>query len=279
MPFLVLATLRQNKRVIRYLLSQGVENVNVRDEASGNTPLHYAIMMVDGEEEDGKGRKELTALLALPPFLPPSLLPSLPPSLLPSLSVPIVTPSSSLAYFLTSSPPLFPLSGRGRRMRALASLLRRFRRHLPPHAWLGRKGRREDTGEEGTEEERQMDMVTFLLYLGANPTAKNKKGNTPLMELARFQAHGRARWEGGREGGKRDKLLNFFLSLEGQGATTRSYYSVPPPLPLGQPQCLSVLLPATPWRTLFLPPALHAARGREGATGHARDARAHAGGV
>lgn len=134
MPFLVLATLRQNKRVIRYLLSQGVENVNVRDEASGNTPLHYAIMMVDGEEEDG----------------------------------------------------------RGRRMRALASLLRRFRRHLPPHAWLGRKGRREDTGEEGTEEERQMDMVTFLLYLGANPTAKNKKGNTPLMELARFQAHGRA---------------------------------------------------------------------------------------
>jgi len=53
MPFLVLATLRQNKRVIRYLLSQGVENVNIRDDASGNTPLHYAIMMLDGEKEDG----------------------------------------------------------------------------------------------------------------------------------------------------------------------------------------------------------------------------------
>ena len=58
MPFLVLATLRQKKRVIRYLLAQGVENVNVRDEASGNTPLHYAIMMLDGEEEDGAWRNK-----------------------------------------------------------------------------------------------------------------------------------------------------------------------------------------------------------------------------
>jgi ankyrin repeat protein len=73
-------------------------------------------------------------------------------------------------------------------MRALASLLRRLR----PRSWLG-KGGREDGGEEGTEEERQMNMVPFLLYLGANPTAKNKKGTTPLMELARFQAQGEAR--------------------------------------------------------------------------------------
>jgi len=59
MPFLVLATLRQNKRVIRYLLSQGVEGINVRDEASGNTPLHYAIMMLDGQKEEGaKGGRE-----------------------------------------------------------------------------------------------------------------------------------------------------------------------------------------------------------------------------
>jgi len=77
-------------------------------------------------------------------------------------------------------------------MRALASLLRRLRPRLRPRSWLG-KGGREDGTEEETEEERLMNMVVFLLHLGANPTAKNKKGTTPLMELARFQAQGEAR--------------------------------------------------------------------------------------
>ena len=94
MPFLVLATLRQNKRVIRYLLSQGVENVNVRDDASGNTPLHYAIMMLDGEKEDGTCR----AWPSFPPSLPPSLPSFLPPSL-----------RRAHPHFL-SLPPSFPPS-------------------------------------------------------------------------------------------------------------------------------------------------------------------------
>jgi len=46
---------------------------------------------------------------------------------------------------------------------------------------------------EVTEAEGRMNMVSYLLYLGANPTAKNKKGTTPLMELARFQGHGTSR--------------------------------------------------------------------------------------
>jgi ankyrin repeat protein len=57
-----------------------------------------------------------------------------------------------------------------------------------------RQGGREG-GLEGevTEAEGRMNMVSYLLYLGANPTAKNKKGTTPLMELARFQGHGTSR--------------------------------------------------------------------------------------
>jgi hypothetical protein len=51
MPFMVLATLRGSRHIVEYLLEQKVEDVNVADEGSGNTPLHFAIMMLEGEEE------------------------------------------------------------------------------------------------------------------------------------------------------------------------------------------------------------------------------------
>ena len=38
----------------------------MKDEASGNTPLHYAIMMLDGEKEGGRSTNH-------PPIHPPTL--------------------------------------------------------------------------------------------------------------------------------------------------------------------------------------------------------------
>lgn len=43
MPFLILATLKGNVRVMTFLLEKEVESVNVRDAHHGNTPLHYAV--------------------------------------------------------------------------------------------------------------------------------------------------------------------------------------------------------------------------------------------
>ncbi len=43
MPFLILATLKGNARVMAFLLDTGVESVNVCDATHGNTPLHYAV--------------------------------------------------------------------------------------------------------------------------------------------------------------------------------------------------------------------------------------------
>lgn len=43
MPFLILATLKGNVRVMTFLLEKEVESVNVCDPHHGNTPLHYAV--------------------------------------------------------------------------------------------------------------------------------------------------------------------------------------------------------------------------------------------
>lgn len=43
MPFLILATLKGNVRVMQFLLEKEVESVNVCDPHHGNTPLHYAV--------------------------------------------------------------------------------------------------------------------------------------------------------------------------------------------------------------------------------------------
>jgi hypothetical protein len=64
MPFLILATLKGNVRVMTFLLEKEVESVNVCDAHHGNTPLHYAVRALIGNCTDGGAGLSCAGLLA-----------------------------------------------------------------------------------------------------------------------------------------------------------------------------------------------------------------------
>lgn len=68
MPFLILATLKGNVRVMKFLLEKEVESINVRDAHHGNTPLHYAVRTATAHPPPSS--------LALPPLIHRTMYPT-----------------------------------------------------------------------------------------------------------------------------------------------------------------------------------------------------------